>query len=51
MLDITFTTYKAWEKAGWFPKARREPQSNFRVFDEEELAEGSSRPKWVKIWG
>jgi len=39
MLDISYPTYKTWEKKGWFPKPRREEQSNYRVFNEDELAE------------
>ena len=39
LLEINEKTYRNWEKAGWFPKARRNPISGFRIFDENELEE------------
>ena len=39
LLEISEKTYKTWEKRGWFPKARRNPISGFRIFDENELEE------------
>ena len=39
LLEINERTYRTWEERGWFPKARRDPQSGYRVFDEEELME------------
>lgn len=39
MLEISVKTYRTWERRGWFPPARRDPQSGFRVFGETELIE------------
>ncbi len=36
-LHISRTTYKDWEKQGCFQMPRREPESNFRIFNETEL--------------
>ena len=38
MLNVTESTVKAWERRGWFPKPRREPQSNHRIYSDEEMA-------------
>ena len=39
LLETTETTVKTWEKKGWFPKPRRDPHSNYRIYDEEEMGE------------
>lgn len=39
LLKINEKTYRNWENAGRFPKARRNPVSGYRVFNEEELKE------------
>jgi len=37
VLGINQKTYRAWEKKGWFPKARRDRRG--RIFNGEELEE------------
>ena len=39
LLEISFSTYKNWERQGWFPEAKRNDISGFRIFDEKDLAE------------